>query len=134
MYKRGIHILTKSGSEQRKKELFSFFLGGKRRGDKIFYATTIGADSYTLLMFALVIYAVGERLRKEIFVKVFFTGTIWNSVEGRESFGASPYMIGALVSPAIEIVIGVPVSLGIAIFGSELPSPKISTPLSFVIE
>ena len=52
----------------------------------------------------------------------------------RESFGALPYIIGALVSPAIEIVIGVPVSLGIAIFGLELPSPKISTPLSFVIE
>jgi phosphate transport system permease protein len=67
-------------------------------------------------------------------LKVFFTGTIWNSVEGRESFGALPYIIGALVSPAIEIVIGVPVSLGIAIFGSELPSPKISTPLSFVTE
>jgi phosphate transport system permease protein len=67
-------------------------------------------------------------------LKVFFTGTIWNSVDGRESFGALPYIIGALVSPAIEIVIGVPVSLGIAIFGLELPSPKISTPLSFVIE
>jgi phosphate transport system permease protein len=67
-------------------------------------------------------------------LKVFFTGTFWNSVEGRESFGALSYIIGALVSQAIEIVIGVPVSLGIAIFGSELPSPKISTPLSFVIE
>ena len=67
-------------------------------------------------------------------MRVFFTGTSWNSVEGRESFGALPYIIGALVSPAIAIVIGVPVSLGIAIFGSELSSPKISTPLSFVIE
>jgi len=43
-------------------------------------------------------------------------------------------ILSELVSPAIEIVIGVPVSLGIAIFGLELPSPKISTPLSFVIE
>jgi phosphate transport system permease protein len=35
---------------------------------------------------------------------------------------------------AIAMVIGVQVSLGIAIFVSEMSSPKISTPLSFVIE
>jgi hypothetical protein len=28
----------------------------------------------------------------------FFIGTSWNSVEGRESFGALPYIIGTLVS------------------------------------
>ena len=59
VYKRGLHILTKSSSEQRKKELSSFFLDGKRREDKIIYAITMGAGSYTLLMLALVIYSVG---------------------------------------------------------------------------
>jgi hypothetical protein len=64
----GLHILTKSGSKQLKKELSSFFLGGKRRGDKIFYAITIGAASCKLLMLALVVYTIGGWLCKDIFV------------------------------------------------------------------
>ena len=65
---------------------------------------------------------------------LLFCGTSWNSVEGRESFGALPHIIRALVSSAIAMVIGIQVSSGSAIFGSEMSSPKISTPLSFVIE
>ena len=44
----------------------------------------------------------------------FLTGTDWNAVEGRESFGALPYIVGTLASSAIVMVIGVPISLGIA--------------------
>jgi phosphate transport system permease protein len=68
----------------------------------------------------------------------FLTGTDWNAVEGRESFGALPYIIGTLVSAGIAMVIGVPISLGIAIFISEMSSSgfasRLATPLSFVIE
>ena len=54
--KRGIIILTES-REKRNKKLSSFFLHGKRRGDKIFYIVAIGAAAYTLLMLALILYA-----------------------------------------------------------------------------
>ena len=68
----------------------------------------------------------------------FLQVTDWNSVEGRESFGALPYIVGTLISSAVALAIGVPLSLGIAIFLSEMSSSKIlskiSTPLSFVIE
>jgi phosphate transport system permease protein len=121
--------------------LSSFFLHGKRRGDKIFYIVAIGAAAYTLLMLALILYAVGSGSEKIFSFEgfKFFTSTDWNSVEGRESFGAFPYIIGTLISSAVALAIGVPLSLGIAIFLSEMSSSskilsKISGPLSFVIE
>ncbi|TLY00778.1 MAG: phosphate ABC transporter permease subunit PstC [Thaumarchaeota archaeon] len=61
-------------------------------------------------------------------------GTDWNPVEGRESYGAFPYVIGTLVSSGIAMAIGVPISLGIATFISEISPGKLATPLSFVIE
>jgi phosphate transport system permease protein len=123
--------------QDRKKNLSLFFLQGKRKGDKIFRGLVIAAASYTLLMIALVIFSVGSG-SKDIFLKEgffgFLTGTDWNSVEGRESYGALPYIIGTLISSALAMAIGVPVSLGIAIFSSEMAPAKISTPLSFIIE
>lgn len=64
----------------------------------------------------------------------FFTGTDWNPVEGRASFGALPYVVGTLVSSGIAMAIGVPVSLGIAVFISEIAPAKVGTPVGFVVE
>jgi len=64
----------------------------------------------------------------------FITGSDWNAVEGRESFGAYPYIIGTLLSSAIALAIGVPISLAIAVFISEIAPPRIGTPLSFITE
>lgn len=64
----------------------------------------------------------------------FLTGTDWNPVEGRESYGALPYVVGTLISAGIAMSIGVPISLGIAIFISEIAPPRIGTPIGFVIE
>ena len=87
----------------------------------------IGAAAYTLLMLALILYAVGNGSEKIFSVEgfKFFTSTNWNSVEGRESFGALPYIIGTLLSSAVALAIGVPISLGIAIFLTEMSSSKI---------
>ncbi len=48
----------------------------------------------------------------------FLTGTTWNPVT--QVFGALPYILGTLVTSIIAIVIGVPLSIGIAIFLSEM--------------
>ena len=95
------------------------------------------AACYTLVMIMLVAFSVGNG-SKDVFLKEgffsFLSGTDWNSVEGRESYGALPYIIGTLISSALAVAIGVPISLGIAIFLSELAPPKASVPLSFIIE
>jgi phosphate transport system permease protein len=95
------------------------------------------AACYTLVMIMLVAFSVGNG-SKDVFLKEgffsFLSGTDWNSVEGRESYGALPYIIGTLISSALAVAIGVPISLGIAIFLSEMAPPKASVPLSFIIE
>lgn len=85
-------------------------------------------------MLALVVFSVGEG-SIAIFGSEglgFFVGTDWNPV--RESYGALPYVIGTLISSAIAMAIGVPVSLGIAVFISEIAPSKIGTPVGYVIE
>src|SRR5438093_12389317 len=64
----------------------------------------------------------------------FVTGISWNPVPGIETFGAQPYVLGTLVTSAIAVGIGVPISLGIAIFLSEMAPSFISNPLSRIIE
>jgi phosphate transport system permease protein len=95
------------------------------------------AACYTLVMIMLVAFSVGNG-SKDVFLKEgffsFLSGTDWNSVEGRESYGALPYIIGTLISSALAVAIGVPISLGIAIFLSEMAPSKASVPLSFIIE
>ncbi|MFB5599333.1 MAG: phosphate ABC transporter permease subunit PstC [Nitrososphaeraceae archaeon] len=96
----------------------------------------VGAAIYTLFILTLIFFSVGDG-SKEIFSKEgldFITGTDWNAVPGRESFGALPYIIGTLVSSGIAMAIGVPVSLGIAIFLSEIAGRKVKTLLSFIVE
>jgi phosphate transport system permease protein len=108
----------------------------KKPWDKTFYAVVLGTAGYTLLLLALIAYAVGEG-SIEIFSfegLEFITGTDWNAVYGRDAFGALPYIIGTLVTSSIAMAIGVPVSLGIAVFLSDIAPTKIVTPLSFVIE
>ena len=108
----------------------------KKPLDKTFYAVVLGTAGYTLLLLALIAYAVGEG-SIEIFSfegLEFITGTDWNAVYGRDAFGALPYIIGTLVTSSIAMAIGVPVSLGIAVFLSDIAPTKIVTPLSFVIE
>jgi len=95
------------------------------------------AACYTLVLIILVAFSVAIG-SKDVFLKEgffsFLSGTDWNSVEGRESYGALPYIIGTLISSALAVAIGVPISLGIAIFLSEMAPPKASVPLSFIIE
>jgi phosphate transport system permease protein len=87
-------------------------------------------------MVALVFFALAEGsipiFQEEGFN--FITGTDWNAVEGRESFGALPYIIGTLVSSTIAMAIAVPISIGIAIFITEMMKNKLGTILSFVVE
>ncbi len=107
-----------------------------RYGDRVFRFIVIATASYTLFLVALVAIATVNG-SSEAFLKEgwsFIVGTSWNPVEGRESYGALPYIIGTLVSSAIAMAIGVPISLGIAIFISEMAPKRFAAPLSFVIE
>ncbi|MGQ0638586.1 MAG: phosphate ABC transporter permease subunit PstC [Nitrososphaerota archaeon] len=104
--------------------------------DKIFKIGVTIAGTYVLAIIALMVYEllVGSFPVWEEEGFSFLTGSDWNAVEGRESFGAAPYILGTLVTAGLAMVIGVPISLGIAMFLSELAPKFLREPLSFVIE
>lgn len=109
----------------------------KRRpiSDKVFKIGATVAGVYVLVMIALLVFQlVSESYpiweEEGLF---FITGTDWNAVEDRESFGALPYILGTLVTASLAMLIGVPLSLGIAMFISDAPA-KIDGPLGFLVE
>src|SRR6266704_5457740 len=63
----------------------------------------------------------------------FLGGTVWNP-QPPLLFGAFPFVYGTLVTSALALLFGVPISLGIAIFLSELAPPWIRIPLTYVVE
>ncbi len=96
--------------------------------------TTLACLVILILVVAFVILLRGSLPVLSKFGFGFVTGTSWNPVPGIETFGAQPYVLGTLVTSAIAVGIGVPISLGIAIFLSEMAPDFISNPLSRVIE
>lgn len=55
-------------------------------------------------------------------------------MEGREVFGALPYVMGTLVTSGIALLIGVPLSLGIAIFLVEMAPRTLRIPIGYLVE
>src|ERR1017187_98216 len=70
----------------------------------------------------------------EKFGLYFFVGTKWNPVPGRYIFGALPYVEGTLVTSAIALIVGVPISFGIAIFVVEMAPRSVRVPVSYLVE
>lgn len=103
--------------------------------DKIFKVAATVAGVYVLVVIVLMVFQLYSQ-SYEVFEREglsFIVGSNWNAVEGRESFGAAPYIMGTLVTAALAMTMGVPVSIGIAMFISQ--SPKyLSGPLSIVID
>lgn len=103
--------------------------------DKIFRVAATAAGVYVLVIVALLVFQmVAESYPVwEAEGLAFITKTDWNAVEGRESFGAMPYILGTLATSALAMAIGVPLSIGIAMFVSDAPA-GIARPLGFLVE
>jgi phosphate transport system permease protein len=67
----------------------------------------------------------------------FFTDTKWNPVQTKinpEIYGALPYLLGTLVTSAIALLVGVPLSLGISIFLVEMAPRMLRVPVSYLVD
>ena len=62
----------------------------------------------------------------------FFVGSNWDPVAG--DFGALPFIYGTLVSSFLALLLSVPLSIGAAIFITELSPVWLKLPLSFLME
>ena len=62
----------------------------------------------------------------------FWSTTTWDPVSGE--FGAFPFIWGTLYSSVVALLIATPVSLGIAIFLTDVCPHRLRTPLVFLTE
>lgn len=125
---------AETGAREGKGAASDLQLGGGRFGDRVFHATT-GSFAALVLALPLVMIVLLWSLSRESISKFglgFLTGTTWDPV--RESFGALPFIWGTVVSSIIALLLAVPVSLGVAIFLSEMCPQRLRRPLSFMVE
>jgi len=91
----------------------------------VYLSGGFGAAIIVILLLTGYVLVAGSIPVWEKFGTGFLTGTTWNPVT--EVFGALPYLLGTLVTSLIAIAIGVPLSIGIAVFLSEMAPHAIRT-------
>jgi phosphate transport system permease protein len=103
-------------------------------GDRIFlYLTFIFALIIAVILVALLIVLnINAWPAIQKFGVSFLTSLDWDPV--KEVFGALPAIYGTLLSSIIALIIAVPISIGSAVFLSELAPAWIREPCSFLIE
>jgi phosphate transport system permease protein len=87
---------------------------------------------FSLLLAVLVTLVIGSELTLKKYGLGFLWSAEWDPVQ--EEFGALVPIYGTLVTSLIAMVIGVPVSFGIALFLTELSPPWLRRPLGTAIE
>jgi phosphate transport system permease protein len=102
--------------------------------DALFEKTTL---FFALFVLALLLAIIGSLIygampALEKFGPAFFVTNVWNPVT--KQFGALAPIFGTLVTSAIALVIGIPVSFGIALFLTEMCPPILKRPLGTAIE
>lgn len=105
-----------------------------RRDDRIFKTVTLASAIAVLVLLAGVILSLihGSLPAWKAFGPEFLTSQSWNPV--KEKFGALPAIYGTLMTSFIAMLIGVPVSLGIAIFLTEICPQNLRRPIGIAIE
>jgi phosphate transport system permease protein len=103
-------------------------------GDRIFKNITM---IFAIMVFGLVFLMAYEMMRgSELSLRQFgwkfLTGTVWDPV--MDVYGALPYIYGTLISSFLAMLFALPLSIGIAIFLSELAPQWIERPVSFLVE
>jgi phosphate transport system permease protein len=85
-------------------------------------------------LLGLIVYqlVVGSGLSWHAFGWKFFWHSDWNPVE--DQYGALPFMYGTIVSSFLALLIAVPLSLGVAVFTTEMCPIKLRGILSFTTE
>ncbi len=102
--------------------------------DAFFRAATGAVAAIVLLLAAAVAFELvrHSRLSIEKFGLKFWAGKVWDPVSGE--FGAFPFLWGTLYSSVLALLLAGPISIGIAVFLSELAPGRLRRPLVFLTE
>lgn len=97
----------------------------------------LGTGAFALLV-VLIVGGIGWELWRQSMLSIekfglsFWINDIWDPVSGE--FGARPFIWGTLYSSVLALALATPISLGIAIFLSELCPARLRMPLTFLTE
>ena len=102
--------------------------------DWLFEHTTLFFAVFVLAMLLFILLALGDSAIPAFykFGLSFFTTNVWNPV--KSEFGALAPIYGTLVTSVIALLIGVPVSFGIALFLTEMCPAALRRPLGTAVE
>jgi phosphate transport system permease protein len=110
---------------------------GKRRllsGDLVFRGLTVlFALSILAIIFLMVVEMVGESMPAiKAFGWRFMTTSTWDAVT--ETFGALPFIWGSIVTSILAILLATPLSVGTALFITEIVPRKFGTVIASLVE
>ncbi len=105
------------------------------RGDNAFKLLTAGFAASIFIILGLMVYELirGSQLSIQRFGIEFLVGTRWDPAIS-QVFGALPLILGTLVTSAIALLIGVPISLGVGLALSEFTPKRFEFAISFLVE
>ncbi|GEJ55832.1 phosphate ABC transporter permease subunit PstC [Anaeromyxobacter diazotrophicus] len=107
---------------------------GGHAGDRLFAAVLTALGGAVLLVVGVVVlelYRVAQPALAKGGLR-FLLDRDWDPVLG--SFGALPFVYGTLVTSGVALLVAVPVSVGLALFLSEMGPPRLRPIVSFLIE
>lgn len=105
-----------------------------RMTDRVFRVLVFGVGALVLLILALILYTLVDQslpvLRSEGLD--FFTSDLWDP--SKAAFGTLAFTFGTVVTSAIALVIAVPVSIGIALFTTEVAPRWLRRPIVYLVD
>ena len=108
--------------------------GRPHHGDTAFRWTAIAAATVVLVVLALIAFTMTRRAIPvlEHTGGGFFTSKRWAPAEGE--YGALAFVFGTLYTALIAVALSVPVSLGVALFITQIAPPWLKKPLVYTID
>jgi phosphate transport system permease protein len=107
---------------------------GRHGGDGLFKGLTATFAVLIVVLLADMAFEMARTSRLSLahFGWQFIRSTNWDPV--RDQFGALPFIYGTIVSSLLALILAVPISLGSAIWLSELAPGWLKGPVGFLIE
>ena len=102
--------------------------------DRVFKWAITACGLAVLGLLVIIVYELIWRsnLSWHAFGFKFFVASEWDPVN--ERFGALPFIYGTIVSSLVALIIAVPLSIGVAVFTTEMCPKQFRSPLSFFVE
>ena len=91
-----------------------------------------GLSLVTIVVLIVIELVLQSKLSIHAFGWSFFKGINWDPVSG--DFGALPFIYGTVVSSLVALVIAIPLSIGVAVFITEMCPKPVRGTISFLTE